>query len=402
MKKYLITLIALLIALTGCKKYVVKNSYTTYQGNNQRTGVYNTEPVINEPSIKWQFNTEAIPIKHRDWAPQSLNRGIEANPAISDGVVYFGANDSYFRAVDAKTGKLKWKFLTAFKNRMFDGIISSPLIYKNTVYFSGASKYFYALDKNTGKEKWKYKTDLTCSTPILEDGIIYFNSKYLYAINAKTGKLKWKTKWDYPAFREGGDYEYSNTNIPAIAYGLIYAGDNFTKMYAFEIKTGKKVWTYDTKQDESFQDLTSPVIYKKLVYFGGGQGGLYAVDALKGSLKWKVTHTGVTHEIRKPPAIDNDTVYYADLKLTAYNAKSGKKKWKSKYSHEYTAPSIAGNYIYFHPFTSMENKLFALNKETGKKVWEIELKNGVLFTSPVVHNGVIYIGTEVGVLYALE
>ena len=60
-------------------------------------------------------------------------------PAVSDGVVYFGSTDNHLYALDAKTGKEKWKFKTG------DWVSSSPAVSDGVVYF-GSYKHIYALD----------------------------------------------------------------------------------------------------------------------------------------------------------------------------------------------------------------------------------------------------------------
>ena len=44
--------------------------------------------------------------------------------ATAGGVVFYGTMDGYFKAVDAKTGKLLWQYKTA------SGIVGQPVSYK--------------------------------------------------------------------------------------------------------------------------------------------------------------------------------------------------------------------------------------------------------------------------------
>ena len=51
-----------------------------------------------------------------------------SSPAVSNGSVFVGSGDGNIYSVDARTGKLKWKFTTG-------GVVhSSPAVANNTVY----------------------------------------------------------------------------------------------------------------------------------------------------------------------------------------------------------------------------------------------------------------------------
>ena len=74
---------------------------------------------------------------------------IESSPAVSDGVVYIGSEDSYLYALDAKTGGERWKFKALGRIHY-----SSPCVWENSVYFGDNSGRFYSVDTKTGEEKW--------------------------------------------------------------------------------------------------------------------------------------------------------------------------------------------------------------------------------------------------------
>jgi outer membrane protein assembly factor BamB len=59
--------------------------------------------------------------------------------AVAHGVVYVGSNDSHLYAVDAKTGREKWKFKTGGK------VLSSPAVANGVVYVGSEDGYLYAI-----------------------------------------------------------------------------------------------------------------------------------------------------------------------------------------------------------------------------------------------------------------
>jgi len=81
-----------------------------------------------------------------------------SSPALSDGTVYFGSWDTFFYAVDAATGKEKWRFKGGDDPLIHNhvGFQSSPSIAFGVVYTGCRNSNVYALDTVTGKEKWRF------------------------------------------------------------------------------------------------------------------------------------------------------------------------------------------------------------------------------------------------------
>jgi outer membrane protein assembly factor BamB len=58
---------------------------------------------------------------------------------VVDGIVYFGSNDKYQRAVDAETGEEIWKY--KFPHRLY----SSPVVLDGVIYIGCWDGHMYAL-----------------------------------------------------------------------------------------------------------------------------------------------------------------------------------------------------------------------------------------------------------------
>ena len=61
-----------------------------------------------------------------------------------------------------------------------------------------------------------------------------------------------------------------------------------------------------------------------------------------------------------------------------------------------SSPAIANGVVYIG---SNDNNLYALNANTGAKLWSYTTGNWVV-SSPVVSNGVLYVGSADGNVYA--
>ena len=72
--------------------------------------------------------------------------------------------------------------------------------------------------------------------------------------------------------------------------------------------------------------ISSPAVVDGKVYFGSGDGNVYAVDAKSGVLQWKFATQDVVHA---SPAVVNGVVYIGswDGRLYAIDAVTGQQKW---------------------------------------------------------------------------
>ena len=124
MKKTIILLVFVL-SLVSCQHFGKKQEWTTFRGNNQRTGTIKTKALHELTNLKWKFKTEDM---------------VSSSPAVVDGVVYFGSEDGYLYAVNKNTGQEKWKFKTE------DMVSSSPAVLDGVVYFGSGDGYLYVLE----------------------------------------------------------------------------------------------------------------------------------------------------------------------------------------------------------------------------------------------------------------
>src|SRR5659263_54894 len=113
-----------------------------------------TDDVLNVPlTLKWT---------------KGLGFETDSSPVIVNGVFYIGSTFGVF-ALNAETGKEIWRYQT-------NGFIKSvPAVSNGVVYFGAEDKMFYAIDAKNGTLKWKNDTSLggyTASAAVV-DNIVY-------------------------------------------------------------------------------------------------------------------------------------------------------------------------------------------------------------------------------------
>jgi outer membrane protein assembly factor BamB len=179
--------------------------------------------------VQWKFKTNGI---------------IHTSPALYNGMVYFGSWDTYFYAVDAKTGKEKWKFKTGEQPvyHVLEGIQASPALQDSVVYFGARDGFFYALNANTGQSLWKFSAENSwiLTTAAIKDSTVYFGTSDTYlllALDARTGKKKYSMN--------AAGYLYSS---PAIAGETAYFGDFTGNFYSLDLNSlGRRFEIFSTE-----------------------------------------------------------------------------------------------------------------------------------------------------------
>jgi eukaryotic-like serine/threonine-protein kinase len=260
---------------------------------------------------------------------------------------------------------VKWKFRTGA------AIVSSPAISAGTVYFGSNDHNFYALDESSGRLRWKFATQgRVTSSPAVVAGRVYFGSYdgTFYALNAASGAVRWK-------FATGGERRFSARHL----HGADPAAEVMPDPFDFF--------------------LSSPTVTGGVVYFGSGDGNVYALDAGSGALRWKF-HTG--NVVHASPAVANNTVYVGswDSYFYALDAASGKQRWRFKTGEDpkinnqvgiQSSAVVADGVVYFG---CRDSNLYALDAASGARLWSYPTKGSWVISSPSVRDGVVYFATS--------
>ena len=416
-----------------------------FRGNNAHTGIYTGAAPKSISHLLWEFKTGGRVI---------------SSPVVANGVVFVGSNDHFFRAIDAGNGRELWKFQTGAN------VNGSAAVVNGAVYVLSLDGNAYSLDARTGKQLWKFSTggesrlnaaglyglapsrevipdvwDFYLSSPVVEGETVYFGSgdHSIYALNAKNGVLRWKF--------QAGDVVHSS---PAIADGILYVGCWDGVLYALDAKTGQPVWKFATGVDAThfMQGIPgSAAIANGMVVFGSRDNNIYALDAKTGKEIWRQANAGSW--VIASPAIMDGVVYVTTsdtMKLRALDLKTGAQIFDLSYNaYGFSSPALAGGHAYFGSFDGVvhdadlaarkmnsefrvqaslqhkelltgdghlnTNAIFGPMGPDGNPNNSIDasmvgidrlLQLGSILSSPAIANGVVYVGSADGSVYALN
>ncbi|HLH35421.1 MAG TPA: PQQ-binding-like beta-propeller repeat protein [Alloacidobacterium sp.] len=282
--------------------------------------------------------------------------------------------------------QLKWTQTTT------GAFYSDPVVANGVVYVSGGDARLYAFNASTGEVLWSYNAAgfAVIPQPAVANGMVYFDAfdGNVYALNASTGAKLWS-------------YNTGSANIPGgeitVANGTVYASMESTEgppgsigLYALDADTGALLWT---SIGGSVPAVANGVVYlSPSGYHAASQ--IVALSASTGATLWDyyINTSGVGSS---SPVVADGMVFFGGVgddniaREYAVNASTGKTLWV------YTipdgslgdTPAVANGVVYVNTFGG---DVYALNETTGHKLWDFAV-SGKLFTAPAVANGVVYV-----------
>jgi len=410
-----------------------------FRGDAAHSGVYDAEGARQFHRVRWAFPT---------------GDRVISSPVLQDGTLYFGSDDGSVYAVDAASGRQVWRHATQ------GPVSSTPAIAGDTLYVGSYDGRFYALDARTGATRWKFRTegekrfeakglhgrtpanqtyfdnfDIFLSSPVVAGDSVYFGSGdgHLYALDRGAGTVRWK-------FRTGDVVHAS----PAYADGVLYFGSWDSNFYAVDAKTGQEKWRFHGGEDPVIHNQVgfqgSAAVADGVVYVGCRDSNIYALDAATGKEKWRIYNGGSW--VITSPAVLGGKVVFATSDTALFHvveAATGKPLAKQQAkAYMFGSPAIARGVVYqpvlngtleardlatgdllweFRTQASRDNAAWALtadgkingpmlyrttNGESQVVAGALQFAVGAMFSSPLVADRTVYVGSTDGFMYALE
>ncbi|HAN56344.1 MAG TPA: hypothetical protein DCQ77_09245 [Betaproteobacteria bacterium] len=360
---------------------------------------HNAYSASNFPAVSWRFQSPGAPETR---ANKMLNPtiirdlvGFPIGVAVVDEVVYAPNDDGYLYALDARSGKLLWRY-NAFNQLMSTPIIADVGGIKSVFVGGGNSDFSYTNAKQFGVK----------DAPVIRGTGV----SAIFALDARTGKMRWV----FPT--QGEDMP-----TPAYYKGKLLFGNGDGHAYALDAATGKLLWKTEIKSFVSMSSATLDPERGVLVMGGTQPSKIYGLDAETGKLLWAVEppnifsssagdgtwamHDGATIGQIETRSADQASAGTSSSEELAIDLKTGKILWsttlgsgKSPPRNKDTVPTVVGDVVYTgSPVTHTE---YALDASSGKILWQQPLKVGMKGAPTVVGDAVIQ-ATASGEIFTL-
>lgn len=285
------------------------------------------------------------------------------------------------------------------------GAISAPAIAGDTIFVTnwsdpigvtGDQGAVIAIDASTGIERWRLPTDHpTSATPAVAGGIVYAGDAggTVYALDASTGEERWRKdlqgKWTSEPVVFGDTVIIAATIAKAplhiaVQDGTVVVGSGFAGRPA----DGFRVYAFDRRTGEERWHAGDD---------RSGQPGLFAFDSESGAPMWQFA----LPSLESGPAIADEHVLAGsslDSTMYALDLASGSETWRAPIAGDLpinSSPAVSGGRVFV---ATTSGVVLCLSEVSGEVCWESSAEHASLTSSPVVVGSTVYVvDTEFGV-----
>lgn len=303
------------------------------------------------------------------WSYKTKGSSIVSTPIVHRGSVYVITKDGFVYAFSIETGDIYWT------RSLFTEVVSSPVIVGNVLIVGTGSPHngILALDiqnpETFGSKLWEFVYNSSpqpiFSSPLLVGNILYFgdNASRLFAFDINTLQLVSTFGTNGVVTTSGGFMYASCTHDGGFLY--VAPGASDINVYKINAASGVKTLTVPIGGANS-NSVTSGTVFKDgFVYFIGGKQGGQRLYRLNSS-------TGVISNVNLGTA--------TDFPLSA-------------------TPALVNNLLFVGSSGAKSFQIFDMSLNP-RGTWSN--LSGEIYASPAVSNGMVFVATNKGTLYAYK
>ena len=272
---------------------------------------------------------------------------IEGSALWHDGAVYIGSTDGVLYAIDAASGRLRWRYATDHKIVGGASVIRAPGSGRTWIVVGSHDSYLHCVDAATGERVWRYETDNYINgTPAVADGKVVAGGcdAKIHVVSAADGSLLQRI--------DTGSYIAASVTVKG---ARAYVGNYGNEVVCANLNTGRIAWRYEDREKAYY---STPAVTGQLVLIGGRDKRLHAIDRQKGKQRWTFPTRG---------AVDSSPVVWRDKVIVG----------------------------------SEDGRLYMVNLRDGSEFWSYDIGEAIT-APPAVGQGMIVVGAGDGVVYAFD
>lgn len=223
------------------------------------------------PVVMYDGKTGRALFRHEDPTP-SKRYLYFSGPFAHKGVLYW-ANRYHTLAQDIASGRTLWETDTRKLGTrgVAMGVVSHGVFYQN----SAAS--LMAFDAKSGKLLWHQPTRSGCwavASPVVGERCVIGGGAERVCLARDTGRRVWtfETRLGKRQAAQNRHHKLAGQSTPCVAGDVIYFGGEDGVLYALDVKTGRLLWRYDP----GLPIKCSPITSGNALFVSDYDGNLYA------------------------------------------------------------------------------------------------------------------------------
>jgi outer membrane protein assembly factor BamB len=252
-------------------------------------------------------------------------------PIVTDDMIIEGNSIDGVVAYDRKRVFVRWRM------NVFDGVEAGAQLYDGILYFGAGDGFFYAVNSVDCRVIWSYPLKaegLGKPTVVGENVYVLAGNNIVHALNTKTGKLLWTYNR-----RDASNLSIRGGCQPAVVGDVVYVGFSDGSLVALNRNSGNVLWEANLNPNKRFRDVdASPVIEGDVIYESSYDGRLYALQRQDGKVIWSIEAGGYEEVL-----LVGKTLFLSSSegKTLAIDRSTGKEIWsKSNPNGIATAPVL--------------------------------------------------------------
>ena len=219
--------------------------------------VKNDWPTYRADAARSARTAAAVPARVEKLWQVAPDRPFEPTaPIAAGGTVFFSGDDGIVRALDAASGKPRWRAYTGAAVRF------PPTVMGPRALVGSGDGFVHAFEAATGKLRWRFRaapqvrmipvygrllSTWPAAAPVVPDGNVAYvaagmnnyDGTHVYALDARTGKIKWQNNTSGHLDRDSGRGVAVQGDMLLRDGRLYLAGGNATSPGLYDAKTGK-------------------------------------------------------------------------------------------------------------------------------------------------------------------
>lgn len=339
---------------------ISKCQWSTYLGNNQRTGSLGRGP--------------RLPMKNA-WRASSKKGSIIHLIPYEDKVLA-SFSDGEFFLLNAQKGSVEWHY--SLKDST-----NGPVIFDNSVIVStSSSQSLFSIKIGKASPQWEVSIDgMILSSPVVKEEMIYLITYdgLIVAVEREEGEIFWREP-----------LEVRVMSSPALSGDTLFVSALNGIVYSINLEDRDFNWQFNTEGAIS----SSPSISKDCVYAANHEGYIFCLEKENGDLRWEYEVKGsVTQSVR----VLEDMVFCVTQKgiLFCFSPETGDTLWKVNLGASADYPfSVTNNKIYM---LMPDSRIFCFDAFTGKLLDKIKLDEK-LISNLLVFKGALFLATQSGTI----